>query len=120
MAQNQYALQKSVSYFFNRSKDISEENESKVITLFARLTKEIVFEDGCDTYKKAETVWVEIEDVKMEEATEKMKDLPNCMQQYRVTESVFHSLCKLSKSCPKELYYVTPLHRESKRKEFIT
>lgn len=120
MAQNQYALQKSVHYFFNRSKDINEENESKVITLFARLTKEIVYADGWDTYKKTETVWVEIEDVKMEEATEKMKDMPNCMQQYKVTENVFRSLYKMSKSCPEELYYVTPLHRESKREKFIT
>lgn len=120
MPQNQSTLQKSVRYFFNRSKDINEENESKVITLFARLTKEIVFVDGWDTYKKAETVWVEIEDIKLEEATERMKGLPNCMQQYKITENVFRSLYKLSESCPKELYYVTPFHHESEREKFIT
>lgn len=120
MAQNQSALQKSVRYFFSRSKGISEENDAKVITLFARLTKEVIFVDGWNTYKKAETVWVEIEDIKLEEATEKMKELPNCTQQYKVTENVFRSLYKLSKSCPKELYFVTPYHRESKREKFIT
>ncbi|WP_033543652.1 hypothetical protein [Planococcus sp. CAU13] len=120
MPQNQYALQKSVQYFFRRSKDVNVENGSTVITLFARLMKEITFDDGLNTYKKAETVWVDIWDVEMEAATEKMKELPNCMQQYIITEKVFCSLYQLSRNSPKELFYVTPLHHEAKREKFIT
>lgn len=119
MLQNQYALQKSVQYFFRRSKDVNEENNSTVITLFARLSREIVFDDGLKTCKKAQTFWVDIEDIKMEEATEKIKELPNGMQQYKITEKVFRSLYQLSQNQPTELFYVTPFHQESKREKFI-
>ncbi|TWT01805.1 hypothetical protein [Planomicrobium sp. CPCC 101079] len=120
MLKNQSALQNSTAYYFNRSKDTNKENESTVITLFARLTRELTWDDGFDTYKKIETFWVDIEDIEMEEATEKMKSLPNCMQYYKISEKVFHDLYQLSKNCPKELYYVTPFHQESFREKFIT
>lgn len=120
MAQNQYALQKSVQYFFRRSKDINEENGKPVITLFARLMRETTFDDGLNTYRKAETVWVDIEDVSIAEASEKEKELPNGTQQYKITEKVFRSLYHLSRNKPRELFYVTPFHQESKREKFIT
>lgn len=120
MPQNQCAFQESVAYFFYRSKDINEENDLTVITLFARLTRESTYEDDLNTYKKVDTVWVDIEDIEMEVATEKMKGLPNCMQQFKITEEVFRNLYQLSKSCPSELYYVTPFHQESVREKFIT
>lgn len=120
MLQNQCALQKSVAYFFNRSKDVNEVEGSTVITLFACLTREFIYDDEINTYIKEETVWVDIEDIKIEKATEKMKSLPNCMQQYKITEKVFRDLYQLSKNCPRELYYVTPFYQESTREKYIT
>jgi hypothetical protein len=119
MPQKQYVPHKSIAYFFNRSKDTHEENGIAIITLFARLTREFTYDDGFNTYEKAETVWVDMEDIKMEKATEKMKALPNCMQRYTITEKVFRELYQLSKNCPRELYYITPFHHESIREKFV-
>lgn len=119
MPQNQYAVQESVAYFFNKSKDVYEENEASFITVFARLTREFTYNDGFGTYKKEETIWVDMEDIEMEEATEKMKEAPNGMQRYTISEKVFRNLYQLSKNCPQELYCVTPFHQESTQQKFV-
>ena len=119
MPRNQIAPQKSIAYFFSRSKDVHEEDGVKTITLYARLTREFTYKDDQNIFTKVQTVWVDIEDIKMEEATEKMKELPNAMQEYTLTEEVFRMLYQLSKSCPRELYFVTPLHQGFIRQKFI-
>lgn len=120
MPQNQYVPKTSAAYFFSRSKDINVENEIAVITVLARLTREITYDDGLNTYSKEETVWVDIEDIKLEEATESMKRLPNSMQEYAVTKEIFLALVNLSQTSPRELYCLTPFHREAVREKFIT
>lgn len=119
MPQNQCTAQESVAYFFNKSKDVYEENEVSFITVFARLTREFTYANGVDTYKKAETIWVGIEDIKVEEASEKLKSLPNGMQRYTISENVFRDLYQLSKNCSQELYCVTPFHRASTQQKYV-
>ncbi|TWT08047.1 hypothetical protein FQV26_09615 [Planococcus sp. CPCC 101016] len=119
MPQNQYMPKTSVAYFFNRSKDVNTENNISILTLFARLTREITYDDGINIYSKVDTIWVDIEDIQLEKATESMKSLPNGMQEYTVTEEVFHALVNLSKVSPRELYCLTPFHREAVREKFI-
>ena len=119
MPQNQSIPNTSVAYFYNRSKGISTENDATILTLFGRLTREVTYDDGLNIYSKVETVWVDIEDIKLEEATENMKNLPNGMQEYTVTEKIFLTLLHLSKKSPRELFCLTPLHREAVREKFI-
>ncbi|MCP2034566.1 hypothetical protein L1279_001553 [Planomicrobium sp. HSC-17F08] len=109
---------KSVSYFFLRSKDVHIENDSAVITFFARLTREIFH--SREEEPKVETVWVKIDEVPLERATKKAKAMPNCMQRYEIPQNVFYHLYQMSKSCPKELFYVTPYSRHFTREDFIT
>lgn len=107
--------QKSINYFFLKSKDVHIENGLAFITLFARLTREISWISKGKRQIHVETVWVEIEESQMEHAPEKMKTLPNCMQRYAITENVFCNLYQLSKKYPKDLFYVTPYHHRFNR-----
>lgn len=98
----------AITYFFNRSKDIHEENGRIFITLFVRLTREFTRTDGWEVHKKTETVWVNIEERKLEHAKKKMQALPNGIRKYQVSKEVFKELHKTAVRCPEELYYLTP------------
>lgn len=111
--------QKSVTYFFLKSKDVHMENEVASITLFARLAREITSFTGREKQTQIDTFWVQIDDLGMEHATEKVKALPNCMEKYEVSEKVFQHLLHLSKSCPDELYGVTPCYLKVNREMFL-
>lgn len=84
------------------------------LTLFVRLTKEFTVKEGNNDIKKVEYLWGDIEEVKMEHATRKMKSLPNCVHRYKVSEKVFLELYRASLICPKELYYITPYNKREK------
>lgn len=114
MAQNQSVSLASITYFFTRSKDVHEENGTLFITLFTRLTIECTTGSGLKSSGKIESVWVNIEEVKVEHATKKMKEIPNCIYRYEVSKDVFLELYRASQVCPKELYYVTPIATVSK------
>ncbi|MGK7377430.1 hypothetical protein ACSFXN_06275 [Planococcus sp. 1R117A] len=120
MAQIQHIPQKSVGYYFLKSKDVHIENGSSFITFFARLTREILHEKEGEKQTEVQTVWVKIDEVQLEQASEKVKAMPNCMQRYELTQNVFYNLYQLSKHCPKELFFVTPFHSKSQRENFIT
>lgn len=112
MAKNHSLSCESVSYFFSRSKDVHKENDSLSITLFGRLSREFTYTDEINTYKRVESVWVDIEEIKMEQASEKLKSLPNQICRYEITEEVFRDLYNVSRNFPSELYSVTPMHFE--------
>ncbi|MDN7228143.1 hypothetical protein QWY22_10385 [Planococcus liqunii] len=109
---------KSVNYFFLRSKDVHIENDSAVITFFARLTREVLLNK--EEEPKVETVWVKIDEVPLDRASPKAKAMPNCVRRYELPQNVFYHLYQMSKSCPKELFYVTPYSRHFTREDFIT
>lgn len=88
------------------------------ITLFARLVREITSVTGREKHTQVETFWVQIDDLEMENATEKVKALPNCMNKYEVSENVFRHLLKLSTSCPNELYGIIPYYLKATREMF--
>lgn len=96
---------KTVRYSFIRVKDTHIEGNVKYITLFARLTMKNAYE--------AKSVWVEIDEIKWDQAPEKLKEMPNAMHSYTVDERVFKELVRLSRTCYKELYSLTPYHRVS-------
>ncbi|MDE0583311.1 hypothetical protein ON064_09715 [Planococcus sp. A6] len=101
-------VSKTATYFFTRSKHIHEENGIVFLTLFARLTREFVHQGTPYNTKKIEPIWVNVEELKLEHATEKMKLLPNYVQHYEVSKEIFLTLYNVSLVCPHELYYVTP------------
>ncbi|MBT2572060.1 hypothetical protein [Planococcus sp. ISL-110] len=118
MAQKKLSSQKSVTYFFLKSKDVHTENGLTSITLFARLAREITSVTDREKQTRVETFWVQIDDLGIEHATEKVKALPNCMEKYEVSEKVFLHLLQLSKSCPNELYGVIPYYLKANREMF--
>lgn len=95
----------TLQYSFIRVKDTHEENHVKFITLFARL----IIKNAYGT----KNIWVEIDEVKWEQASEKLKKMPDAMHSYTVNEPVFKELLRLSNSCYKELYSLTPYHKTS-------
>lgn len=109
----------SVGYFFLRSKDVHIEDGTAFITFFARLTREVSFRKEGGKQTEVQTVWVDIDEVALDQASEKARALPNCMQRYELTQNIFHSLYQVSESCPNELFYITPYHQESTREKFI-
>ncbi|MBT2583112.1 hypothetical protein [Planococcus sp. ISL-109] len=119
MAQKQVIPQKSVTYFFLKSKDVNMENGLTSITLFARLAREITCFTGREKQTQVETFWVQLDDIGMEQATKKVKALLNCMEKYEVSEQVFRHLLQLSKSCPNELYGVIPYYLKGNREMFL-
>ena len=120
MVKKQLIPQKSVTYFFIKSKDVHIENGFSSITLFARLGCEIFFFTDGKKRSQVETHWVQIDDVEMEDATDKLKTLPNCLEKYEVSEKVFQHLLQLTKSCPSELYSVIPYYVKASREMFLT
>lgn len=112
MSEKQLMPHGSVSYYFLRSKDVHEENGVEFITLFARLTREFTFYAKDHVYSQRQSVWVDIEEVKSEHASQKLKELPNSIHTFTVQEQVFKELVKTSQNCPKELYFVTPMHEK--------
>ena len=119
MVKKQLIPQKAVTYFFLKSKDVHMENGLISITLFARLGRESTYFTDGEKQTQVETHWVQIDDVDMEHATEKLKTLPNCMEKYEVSEKVFQHLLQLSKSCPSELYSLTPYYLKVNREMFL-
>lgn len=118
MSLNMLSFAQPTRYFFTRSKDTHQEKDALFVTLFMRLTREYLkFDDG-SKYKKIEPVWFDIEEVKQEQAIEKIKVLPNGIYTYVISEEVFQGLVYLSASCPKELYYVTPIYLAKKFSTF--
>jgi hypothetical protein len=110
MSQKQLLPQQSVAYYFVRSKSVHEEEGEAFITLFARLCREQTYVSGGKKMSERESVWVDIDEVKVSHATEKMLELPNRIQNFVVPENVFIDLVKTAKTCPKELYFVAPIH----------
>ncbi|MBT2583109.1 hypothetical protein [Planococcus sp. ISL-109] len=112
--------QQSVGYYFFRAKDVHVENGVAFLTFFVRLTRETSFRKEGEVQTQVQAVWVDIDEVKLGHTSEKARALPDCKQRYELTQSVFYSLCQLSKSSPTELFYITPYHLKSASKEFIT
>ncbi|MBT2583101.1 hypothetical protein [Planococcus sp. ISL-109] len=119
MAQKQLVPQKSVTYYFLKSKDVQMENGLTSITLFARLEREITCFTGRKKQTQVETFWVEIDEIEMEHATEKVKALPTCMEKYEVSEQVFRHLLQLSNRCPNELVGIIPYYVKANREMFL-
>ena len=119
MEQKQFTSQKPVVYFFLRSKDVHEENKREAITLFTRLTRETIFYTAGKWQKRVETFWVQINDLAWEQASEKVKNMPNCIQKYEVTEKVFQHLLQLCKTCPEGLFGITPYYIKVERVAFL-
>lgn len=109
MPQKQTIVQEAVNYFFLKSKDISEENNMSSITLFGRLSRETTYSDEINIYNKVDTFWVDIDELDLEQAAQKIKDLPNQICRYLISKEVFQELYKISLNNPKELYTITPL-----------
>lgn len=119
MEQTEQLPQHSIGYFFLRSKDVYHENGSSYITFFARLAREISYENEGRKQKEVQTAWVDIDEMMLEQASPKAKALPNGMQRYELSQNVFHSLYQVSRNCPNELFYITPYHRESTREKYV-
>ena len=97
---------KEESYFFTRVKDTYEEDNELYITLFARLVVK--------TASKVKTIWVEIEEVKWEQASKKLQTMNNRMYTYLIPKNVFHELLRVSNVCHSELYFLTPIYNTKK------
>lgn len=118
MSQNTLSLVQPTRYFFTRSKDTHQENDTTFITLFMRLTREYLKFDDAIKYREIESVWVDIEEMKQVQAMERIRGLPNGIHTYAISEDVFQELVHLSAICPKELYYVTPIYMVKKFRKF--
>lgn len=102
MSQLPPTCQEDIHFYFSRSKGTHIEAGEKYITLFARLS----VERAASEYK---TVWVDIEEVKSEQAAPKIKKMPDSIFRYEISEELFWELYKISRRCPEELYCLTPL-----------
>ncbi|MGI2328956.1 hypothetical protein [Planococcus sp. YIM B11945] len=109
MQRNQPLFFDNASYYFTRIKDTHEEDGQRRITFFGRLT----IENDWDS----KSIWVEIEQVKWEQATEKMKALPDSVQIYSVSAAVFQELERLSGICHQELYFITPIYKTNRSRK---
>lgn len=118
MEQIEQICPQSIGYFFLRSKSIHHENELVFVTFFARLTRETSFSKNGKLHTKIQTVWVDIDERKLEHTSPKTRASPNCIERYELSEDVFHSLCQEAKRCPTELFHITPYHRLSTREVF--
>ncbi|TWT25141.1 hypothetical protein [Planomicrobium sp. CPCC 101110] len=98
---------KGRSYYFTRVKDTYVEEGTVYITLFARLLVK--------TAAKTKTTWVEIEEVKWEQASGKLQGMHNSMHTYLISENIFLELLRVSAVCHRELYFLTPIYQTKKR-----
>lgn len=110
MSQNQVLPQKSVAYYFVRSKNVHEENGEQFITLFARLCREQTSIIGGKKLSERESVWVDIDEVKASHANRKIVELPNRIQNFVVNENIFYELVRTAKTSPKALYFIAPIY----------
>jgi hypothetical protein len=102
-------FQEEISFYFSRSKGTHEEAGEQFITLFARLSVIIPSNEKEAETSGHQTLWVDIDQVKEQQATLKTRKMPDFIQQYEVPEALFWELYKISQRCPDELYYLTPL-----------
>lgn len=109
MSKNPSAYQKEVHFYFSRSKGSHEEAGECFVTLFARLSVEILSAGETEDKGEHKTIWVDIEEVKVDHADSKIKKMADSINQYEISEELFWELYKISQSCPEELYYLTPL-----------
>lgn len=110
MYRNQPIIEEKPNYYFTQVKDMHTEDGQQFITLFARLT----VENSVDVA----SVWVEIDEVKWDQAPEKLRQTPNGMATYLIPEEVFKGLMELSKTRHEELYSLTPMYKARKFKHF--
>ncbi|MGK7379356.1 hypothetical protein ACSFXN_16105 [Planococcus sp. 1R117A] len=112
MLWNQPLSAENVKYTFTRVKDTHEENGQKFITLFGRLTVQSSVE--------SKSAWVEIEEVKWDQAPPKLKSMPDAMYLYAVSENIFKELMNISGRHHQNLYFLTPIYmsKEFKRLGF--
>lgn len=113
MSEKQLLPQGSVAYYFVRSKDVHEEDGDEFITLFARLTREFTLCSNGEIFSERQSIWVDIDEVKSTDVTQKIRALPNVIQTFTVQEEVFKELVEASRNCPKELYFITPMHEKT-------
>ena len=109
MSKNSSTYQKEVHFYFSRSKGSHEEAGECFATLFARLSVEILSAGETGDKGEHKTIWVDIEDVKVDRAASKIKKMVDSINCYEISEELFWELYKISQSCPEELYYLTPL-----------
>lgn len=100
---------KEVHFYFSRSKGSHEEAGECFITLFARLGVEILSAGETGDNSEHKTIWVDIEEVKVDQADSKIKRMADSINRYEISEELFWELYKISQSCPEELYCLTPL-----------
>lgn len=109
MQKNPSAYQKKVRFYFSRSKAVHEETGENCITLFVRLSMEMYSSEEPVEVIDSKTMWVDIQDIKIEQASSKVKKMPDSVNRYEISEELFWELYKISQKCPEELYYLTPL-----------
>lgn len=105
MRLNQPVSAENELYYFTRVKDTHEENGQIFITLFARLKK--------TNSRNTKSLWVEIDEVRWGQASDKLKMMPNGESIYLISEEVFHELKRLTENCYEELYTLTPIYKDS-------
>jgi len=106
-----------ITYWFVQSKNVFEEGDYKFLSLFSQLLIEKTYiQHGMRIYKR-EIVWVEIDEIKMNHVSQKMKDLPNRMNNYQVNAQVFKELLTITERCPTELSFVVPFYIRNSQQE---
>lgn len=111
--------EQTITYHFVKSKDVYSEEGIIYITVFVRLSKEYQFPVHGRWHTHIETVWVELEDMREDHAPEDIKCLPNCVQQFQVSENIFDSLYVLAETSAKELFNITPISQKCYRQSFL-
>lgn len=111
-------MKQSVNYFFTRSKDTHQEQDTRFITLFVRLTKEHTETEPNAGLQKIESMWVEIEELEMRQADRKLQALPNGVSRYVISKEVFDNLIQVAATCPTALYYLTPIYKSNDFRKF--
>lgn len=118
MSQQQHSYSEKKRYFFTRAKDTHKENGSSFITMFTRLTKEISRTSEQGTEKITEQIWVDLEETREKQAARRFRELPNGIHTYLVPERVFQELVRVSGTCPKELFHITPIYTTNRFRKF--
>ncbi|WP_394120781.1 hypothetical protein [Planococcus donghaensis] len=109
MSKNPSADHKEVRFYFSRSKGSHVEAGECFVTLLARLSIEVFYAGKPGDKGEYKTVWVDIEELKVDQAASKIKKMPDSINRYEISEELFWDLFKVSQRCPEELYCLTPL-----------
>lgn len=109
VSKNPSTCEKKVYFYFSKSKGTHEEAGEYFITLFARLSLEIFSSENPVGAGESKTFWVDIQEVKYDAASVKMKKMPDSVERFEISGKLFWELYKISQKCPEELYYITPL-----------